>query len=93
MENTDLNKLSFDIEAAVKIKKFTSGLMLIESNNWEFFDKRISIFNRKDRLDNHYIISTNSTGITFTFCEDSTLDESIREKCRNLFEEIFTNQN
>lgn len=91
-KSEDLNELFYGKDAAEKINKLKKGLLLIEKENSEYFDNRITETNEKDRLHNHYMTSTNSQGISFNFLAKSDLDKNIQNLCQKLFNDIFNPQ-
>ena len=87
----NLDELFYGTDAAEKINKFKNGLLEIEERHVKYFEERKGKFGTDecDKLHNHYMIITNSGGITFGFINDSDLDESIRKECIELFNGIF----
>lgn len=88
MKNTDLNELFFGSDASDKINRLNEGLLLIEKQHLGYFKNRL-IDSNEDRLHNHYIIITNSHGISINFLHDSDLDQNIKSSCIDLFNSIF----
>ncbi|WP_269226507.1 hypothetical protein [Flavobacterium eburneipallidum] len=90
----NLNELFFGNEAAHKLDQFKAELLNIEQKNSKYFENRVSkiSFDKNDRLHNHYLIITNSDGVTFGFTKDNDLDINVQTDCNNLFNEIFNSQ-
>lgn len=90
----NLNELFYGEEAAYKLEQFKAGLLKIEQQNSMYFGSRLSKINtdNKDQLHNHYLMITNSTGVTFGFTKDTDLDIKIQTACHILFNEIFNLQ-
>ena len=91
----NLNELFYGKEAAEKIEKFKNGMLEIEKKHFNYFVQKPkkSDVDENDRLHNHYVVITKNSSISFSFINDSNLDEHIRKECIELFNEIFNSKN
>lgn len=93
--NVDLNKIIYGGDASEKITLLKNKLLVVEQKHIEYFTKRQSRLNSDefDRLHNHYITITDSSGIKFGFIVESDLEDSIKIECIDIFNKVFNSNN
>lgn len=84
-------ELFYGKQGAGKMQQLKEGLAEIEKNYSEYFENRAPKYSvdKNDRLHNHYLMTTNQIGASFSFYASSDLDDIIKSECTALFNKIF----